>query len=86
MLSLMSDSTQLAWVWATSRAPVAPAAAVANSWPSINRTAFSTGSMPSRAHTTSRNDIAGSSSHSMRASARSARTERSSTSGEPGTT
>ena len=33
--SLMSDSTQLAWVWATSSGPVAPAAAVANSWPSI---------------------------------------------------
>ena len=83
--SLMSDSTQSACVWAISTAPVAPAAAVANSWPSISRTAASTGSMPSRAHATSRNDIAGSTTQRTRSSARSARTERSSTSGEPGT-
>ena len=83
--SLMSDRTQLAWVCVISSAPVAPAAAVANSWPSIRRTAASTGSMPRRAHATSRNDIAGRTSHSTRSSASNERTERSSTSGEPGT-
>ena len=83
--SLMSDSTQSAWVWAISIAPVTPAAAVANSWPSISVTADSTGSMPSRAHARSRNDIAGSTTQRTRSSARSVRTVRSSTSGEPGT-
>ena len=47
--SLMSLSTQLAWVWATSSGPARPAAAVANSWPSISVTRCSTGSMPSAA-------------------------------------
>ena len=49
------------------------------------RTADSTGSMPSRAQARSRNDIAGSTTQRTRSSARSVRTVRSSTSGEPGT-
>ena len=83
--SLMSDSTHSAWVWAISTGPLTPAAAVANSCPSISRTPDSTGSMPSRAHARSRNDIAGSTTQSTRSSACSRRTVRSSTSGEPGT-
>ena len=53
--SLMSDSTQLAWVWAISSGPVDGRARVANSWPSTSRTPASTGSTPRRAHATSRN-------------------------------
>jgi len=47
--SLMSLSTQLACVCATSSGPAMPAAAMANSWPSTKVTLASTGSMPSRA-------------------------------------
>ena len=82
----MSDSTQSAWVWAISSGPVAPAAAAANSWPSTRRTPASTGSMPSRAQATSRNDIAGSTSHvDPIVGEQHAAPMRSSTSGEPGT-
>ena len=72
--SLMSDRTQSACVWAISSGPADPAAAAAKSWPSTSWTPTSTGSMPSRAQATSRNDSAGRTSTATRSSARSSST------------
>ena len=62
--SLMSDSTQSAWVWAISTAPVDAGRGGGELVPVDSRTPTSTGSMPSRAQARSRNDIAGSTSQS----------------------